>query len=295
MLARALLLDALQDYWRAGRFPKNPGFPWQVPVFVDAEGTRCAIAHLMELGGAGELVGEIAAARNFAFVRELAHDPRVAAWLAAAGLTVDEAAEIQPAYCQSTWSECVCGDGLVHRFPSAGADGVLEAVTVWKSGVEGIQVTATYGDTGSATVGAVYKVKEGNVFGPGATVLVPLKRAFDGDFWGGWSSFDDAGFSAIEVSKESILQVDASGRPVRCAHDQEATLPVTRAQVVTALQAKDCRAEMAKVNSNWSAMPPCGDSGGGCSSVESPTGDAAVAILLAVAGAVVARRKLARR
>ena len=44
--ARVDLLDTLHAYWRAGRFPQNERPGGRRPHFVDAEGTRCAVAHL---------------------------------------------------------------------------------------------------------------------------------------------------------------------------------------------------------------------------------------------------------
>jgi hypothetical protein len=96
---RGLLLAELRRYRRAGRFPKNVDFPnRRMPYFIDAEGTRCAIAHLMELTGQRALVLEIARTTNNALVEELAEDARLCAWLAAVGLTAAEAARIQPTY-----------------------------------------------------------------------------------------------------------------------------------------------------------------------------------------------------
>lgn len=295
MLARGLLLGALQEYWRDGRFPKNPGFPWQVPVFVDGEGTRCAIAHLMELGGAGRLVAEIASLRNFAFVRELADDPRVATWLEAAGITVDEAAEIQPSYCQTAWSECICGDPWNAPGPGAGADGVMEGVTVHSTtGGDGVQVIAIHGDVGVAQVGAIYKVTDGSALRAGAPVLVPVSRSTTPEFYGIGPSGDDSGFSSQpappNLTTSMLLLIDGSGRPLRCNAGEETTLPVTKAQVVTALRSNDCRGEMAKVDSDWSDAPSCGGACG-CSAVGLRGEDAGVAVLLAVAGAMIARRR----
>jgi len=106
---RRLLLEELALYRAEGRFPKNRAFATSfMPCFIDDEGTRCAMAHLMEIGGASDLVQEIAAKRNYAFVRELADDARVIAWLEAAGLTVAEAARIQPTYCPRAHNQCVC-------------------------------------------------------------------------------------------------------------------------------------------------------------------------------------------
>ena len=107
---RALLLDELRRYRRAGRFPLNHAFRGRlVPEFIDAHGTRCAMAHLMEISGQGDLVRHIARTENNARVRELARLPELRAWLAAAGLSLEEAALIQPQYCFITQAEvCFC-------------------------------------------------------------------------------------------------------------------------------------------------------------------------------------------
>src|SRR5262249_60445542 len=86
-------------YRGARRFPRSPGFRDPTPICVDASGTRCAVAALLGAGGEGELVARIARERNFARVAELADEPRLRAWLAATGLTLAEAAAIQPEYC----------------------------------------------------------------------------------------------------------------------------------------------------------------------------------------------------
>lgn len=106
---RELLLAELALYRQAGVFPRNPDFDTPMPYFIDAAGTRCAMAHLMEIGGASDLVQEIAANRNNAFVAELAEDARVLAWLSAVGISPAEAARIQPSYCPSPPNACVCG------------------------------------------------------------------------------------------------------------------------------------------------------------------------------------------
>src|SRR5215475_5774658 len=118
-LVRGLFLDEVARYRRGGRFPRNPGLPGLVPVFVDAGGTRCAVAHLLEVSGEGDLVRKIARERNRARVRELADEPRLRAWLEAAGLTLAEAAAIQPAYCRVR-SSCVCVDRPEHPVPAGG-------------------------------------------------------------------------------------------------------------------------------------------------------------------------------
>src|SRR5699024_9327374 len=65
-LVRELLLDELAHYRSDGRFPINREHTGPIPSFVDASGTRCALAHLLELGGEAELVQRIAHERNHA-------------------------------------------------------------------------------------------------------------------------------------------------------------------------------------------------------------------------------------
>jgi hypothetical protein len=56
-LTRQLLLEELARYRRRLRYPKNYDFPGKrVPHFVDDHGTRCAVAHLLEVGGQAQLV-----------------------------------------------------------------------------------------------------------------------------------------------------------------------------------------------------------------------------------------------
>jgi hypothetical protein len=107
---RALLLDELARYRKAGRFPRNHEFRNAlVPHFVDTHGTRCALAHLLEISGQAELVRDIATYRNNARVRELSSSAELIAWLASAGLSLEEAARIQPSYCYPTHAEeCFC-------------------------------------------------------------------------------------------------------------------------------------------------------------------------------------------
>ena len=109
-LVQSLLLDELARYRRARRFPRNRHLPGeQVPCFIDDSGTRCAVAHLMEVSGHGAQAATIARTRNFARVHEMSDDPGLAGWLAATGFTVDEAAAIQPEYCYITMATvCFC-------------------------------------------------------------------------------------------------------------------------------------------------------------------------------------------
>jgi hypothetical protein len=105
---RAATIVELERYARAGRFPRNRLFPGRyVPCFVDDAGTRCAVGHLLEASGAGALVAHVRRTANHARIPELAKDPALQAWLDRGGLSVEEAARIQPEYCFAL-STCAC-------------------------------------------------------------------------------------------------------------------------------------------------------------------------------------------
>lgn len=97
--ARAELIAWLRDYRDAGVFPENDRFAGRmVPFFVDHRGVRCAMGELIHRSGRADIVQDVAVTRNNAYIAELADDPRLVAWLDSVGLTVAEAARIQPSY-----------------------------------------------------------------------------------------------------------------------------------------------------------------------------------------------------
>jgi hypothetical protein len=173
-MARALLLRELRAYRRANVFPKNRDFRRPTPYFIDADGTRCAMAHLMELGGAATLVARIARERNNAFVSELADEPALLAWLDAAGLSVAEAARIQPTYCADEVT-ALCGR------PGASVTAVLEltalALPSKPDGAPTMQqarVDAIHGSSGAFAIGDVTSM--GDVYPEGTTLLARGRR-----------------------------------------------------------------------------------------------------------------------
>jgi hypothetical protein len=95
---RAILIGWLQEYRDAGEFPRNDRFPYAMPFFRDGHGALCAMAYLIERSGRRDLVDRIALTRNNAFIAELANDAELRAWLDSVGLSVTEAARIQPTY-----------------------------------------------------------------------------------------------------------------------------------------------------------------------------------------------------
>ena len=96
---RTRLIGWLREYRNAGRFPKNDRFPDRtIPFFRDSRGTLCAMAYLVDRSGRGDIVDRIAKSRNNAYIGELADDRALVAWLDESGLSVAEAARIQPGY-----------------------------------------------------------------------------------------------------------------------------------------------------------------------------------------------------
>ncbi len=93
------LTDWLRAYRTAGEFPRNVvASGHRVPIFRDERGVLCAMAYLIERSGRMDIVDRIAASQNLAYIPQLAGDSALVAWLDANGLSVSEAARIQPAY-----------------------------------------------------------------------------------------------------------------------------------------------------------------------------------------------------
>lgn len=109
LVKRESLRLELARYRDRGVFPRNLDFDRATPFFIDDRGVRCAMAHLIETHGGAALVGRVAATANNAYVPELAGDPALIAWLDDHGLTVAEAARIQPAYSRSVGENCEGG------------------------------------------------------------------------------------------------------------------------------------------------------------------------------------------
>ena len=97
--ARAEQIERLRAYAAAGNFPRNDYHPGQqVPYFRDAQGNLCAMAFLIAASGRGDIVDHIARNRNNAYIPDLVDEPGLAGWLEDNGLSLAEAARIQPSY-----------------------------------------------------------------------------------------------------------------------------------------------------------------------------------------------------
>jgi hypothetical protein len=98
-LARAEHIRRLAEYRDAGSFPHNHDFPGAaIPYFVDHRGVHCAVGYLLQQSGRSDIVARVRAADNNVRVPALAGDTAFTNWLDASGLTLAEAARIQPQY-----------------------------------------------------------------------------------------------------------------------------------------------------------------------------------------------------
>ncbi|HTR54980.1 MAG TPA: hypothetical protein VMJ10_30050 [Kofleriaceae bacterium] len=95
--ARAGLLAVLRGYIAARRFPLPEARGGRLPAFVDREGTRCAVAALVDHAAGARASERIDARFHDAFAADI-DDPALAMLAAEAGLTRAELALIQPTY-----------------------------------------------------------------------------------------------------------------------------------------------------------------------------------------------------
>ena len=260
---RQLLLRELARYPEARRFPRNRDFAILTPYFIDADGTRCAMAHLLELGGEKELVARIARERNNAYVRELADESRLLAWLQAAGFTVEEAAAIQPAYCSLT-TDCICGGDFSYVDYPVPARGVLEG-TVLENGTA--RVERIYGESLGVTVGSAVPLQ----YAPasGTHVMIPIDAPVSEPL--SFVAFDN---DVYECSSQGV-----SSAP-----------PLNVGEFAAAVLANDCAGALHEVSPAWSREPDCEGDGplpdNGCSAGGAET---SVGVLLALVAAIARR------
>ncbi len=96
---RTQLLGYLDDYIAKGTTPKNTYVPYRNPVFIDRDGTICAVGYLLEKSVNREVAEHVAATHRLDYLEDIAAAlPEVAAWIESSGFTVDELASIQPGY-----------------------------------------------------------------------------------------------------------------------------------------------------------------------------------------------------
>ncbi|MGB1032155.1 MAG: toxin-antitoxin system YwqK family antitoxin, partial [Flavobacteriales bacterium] len=97
LASRKEMIDHLKEYRKRGLFPQNYFREDRIPVFIDPNGTHCAVAYLIKTSGFPELAKDIAKANNYAWVKEI-NNPELLSWQANTGLSVDDLKLIQGAY-----------------------------------------------------------------------------------------------------------------------------------------------------------------------------------------------------
>lgn len=255
---RRELLDEVERYGLRGLFPKNRHSPDALaPTFIDEEGTRCAVAHLLERTGEAALAAEVARTRNYALVPELARDARLAAWMARAGFSVAETAQIQPTYCGGTKADnCVCehADGVtgVYEGSVVSWDPVTSRTT--------FVVDAVHGDVGGVSVGTqldfVAGVPVGNVFLVAVNATAP-----------------DMVLHAMRVQPDGAVEVSCSLQHTVAApalHVQDAVTAILAGAGRPYEERREaCNEALERVDSTWTLgnceEPGCSAAGSGAS------------------------------
>lgn len=303
-MVRALLLDELAAYRARGLFPRNHVVRGLHPVFVDDVGTRCAVAHLLDASGESALVDDIASRRNLAYVDELADEPGLVAWLRAAGLTLAEAAAIQPSY-RYPPSDCVCGSESGGVRPPYGtpATAVLD-VQVLESGpvnaaVPGV-IVAIDGPTSTYAVGqAVRVVVYNEPVSPGTVVLAPV-----GGPTGFCFDIPDAGLGGpVDASADAAPPppVDA-GAPLLGGYAlrdgaiacPNALGPLARTQFTNAVKAPMCTTALASIDPRWTQARTLSSSDGADCHCAVPAGSVGASGTLGLLLALLATRRRRR-
>lgn len=272
--AREEHLAELLRYAKQDCFPKNRDFSDELmPYFIDADGTRCAMAHLIEQSGSADMVARIANTKNNAFVRELASDPELVRWLEKAGLAPEEAARIQPSYCaEDAPANCAC--------EGASPDNVIALTTVVAIREEPIEDRSYAQRIATMKVDALY----------GESAMVEVGQQIDVPM------FLEVGDSEhLQVTADGELkktwQFPATGFTGGCIFGQVVTVDTDTA--LDALRSDTCAAQLAAVDESWSEQPECSGSGPmGCSVSTLSTTPGAAAVLFAIATAMlIARRR----
>jgi hypothetical protein len=213
-------------------------------------------------------VRRIAGERNHARVRELADEPRLAAWLRAAGISLKEAAAIQPSYC-SRPVDCICTDDV--PYPA-----VVEGTVIGDVDVSTTRVTvdAIHGST------ALYRVGDeallvGITGAPsGSKVVVPISP---------W--IETGQYRSAQAYPSGTVAWDGS---YHCFQEDYPSL--NQEQYVTALRSSDWRGYLKSLSPAWTQRSCQG--GEGCASSVA-TGDAppsTLGILLALCAVMLQRR-----
>lgn len=94
---RAKTLSYLKEYIELGEYPINENSISRHAIFRDKYGNYCAVGYLMHKHGKDNLIDEIESNNNLVYINEI-DDKKYLDAITGMGITVDEAAMIQPTY-----------------------------------------------------------------------------------------------------------------------------------------------------------------------------------------------------
>ncbi|NOQ73614.1 MAG: hypothetical protein GQ574_16530 [Crocinitomix sp.] len=94
---RQYLINLLETYREAGKFPANYYRTERTPIFIDEDNTHCALGYLLEQTGFEPIAIEIAEEENYDWVKDIQHEA-IPNLQVLSGFTVEELKLIQGAY-----------------------------------------------------------------------------------------------------------------------------------------------------------------------------------------------------
>ncbi len=224
--ARAKLLEVLDAYRRRADFGidrEHPGA--RVPLFVDGEGRRCAMAELLHATGRDDLVEAVEAQDNLAWIVDLADSAPLCEWLDQNGLSLEEAARIQGPAMPNEPSDS--NDVPSSGSSGAGNPGPMDAV----SGGARFAGPSTAGAAGPVTVGG--GTARGGPTTPstsprGQLDSQTLTPSADTEAWWLWWEYNKIEF--LRPNRPRLERADDSGTTItsRAALVRSVMFPVVR-------------------------------------------------------------------
>jgi len=216
---REAIIEGLRAYRLQGTFGVNERYWGQrQPHFVDDGSRRCAVAFLLDRTGYGDVTDAVAGANNYAWVADLAEEPKFLHWLDRHGLTLAEAARIQapgvtssldfeippapPSFLNSDAprSQPVTGRPPPQRGGSATGRSRAVSVASRRPGARGMQLGSS--DTGSWT--PWFNLQTSRWFGPRALPAIASGRTRSDSFQ------RQIHARCLEATKDGHIQVRAA-------------------------------------------------------------------------------------
>lgn len=176
---RAALLNDLDSYAERGRFPQNHVLPFRNPVFIDPNGTACAVGQLMIESGHNELAESISKEMNLAYVHDMKRAD-VAHWATEEGFKEDELAWIQPGYPPSTQWDA----------PGGGTNGSVKVLLGLPDGTLLVAGAFTQAGGVAAHNVAVWNGSTYMALGSGVNGAITCGEVFNGNIYLGGSGFN---------------------------------------------------------------------------------------------------------